>query len=103
MVAPKRPTSFICSTMSCGYSSARSYLRATGRNSFSTHVSTASTNASWSRSLASAFMALSSLANLVLDTVAALGDQDRAHERAHGGPVLVGSRRLDGHDARAGA
>src|SRR5262252_10826531 len=102
MVAPKRPSCFICSTISCGYSFAWSNLHATGRSSFSTQVSTASTNSCSSRACSVIARSMAALVvHLVFHAVPALGDQHSAVEGAHLGAVLVGADRAYAHQARA--
>src|SRR5262245_23409931 len=102
MVAPKSPSCFICSTISCGYSSAWSNLRATGRSSFSTHVSTASTNACSSRVCSVIARSMAALVvHLVFHAVAAFRDQHGPVERAHLGAVLVGADGAHAHEAGA--
>src|SRR5678815_4308792 len=92
--------------MSCGYSSARSYLRATGRSSFSTQVSIASTNSCWSSGGGFTRVSIVCLrfvlvVDLVFDAVATLGDQHRAAEGAHLLAILIGSDCAHRHDSSA--
>src|SRR4051812_27905532 len=100
MVAPKRPSAFICSTISFGHTSSCSSFMTLGATSRTSHRSMASMIC---RASSVSFISIPSVTGAGFEVVAAPHDEHRAVELADDFLALIAAEGADADDALVGA